>query len=161
MKLTCHLRGHSVAPRAVQNQGFLFSRCRRCRCDMIRSATSDSSKWTIVPTEFRIAWNGVEPNKMFDPHYYHSLIARIYAVFSSAGDVLFVAMPLLVSRIADVFRKPFKSFFAVKAPRQLIVFAAAPITAKQWRVSAGLGAQQKSIRFECIFEKRAESAAFA
>jgi hypothetical protein len=128
---------------------------------MIRSATSDSSKWTIVPAEFRIAWNGVEPNKMFDPYYYRSLIVRIYAVFCGARDLLLVALPLLASRTTDVFRKPFRACFAVKAPRQLIVFAPAPITAKQWRMSAGIGAEQKSIRFECIFEKRAESLAFA
>jgi hypothetical protein len=155
MKLTCHLRGHSVAPHAVQNLGFQFSRCRRCRCDMIRSTASDSSKWTIVPPEFRIAWNGVEPNKMFDPHYYLSAITRIRGIFSSARDALFVSLRLTLSSIADVFRIPYKALFAVKAPRQLIVFASAPITAKQWRVSAGLGAEQKLIRFECIFEKRA------
>lgn len=153
MKLQCHLRGHSVAPRAVENRGFLFSRCRRCRCDMVRSAMSDSSKWTIVPAEFRVAWNGVEPNKMFDPHYYHSSITRIRAIFSSTRELLFLALPLLTSRVNDVFRKPCKAFFAVKAPKQLIIFSSVPVTAKQWRLVAGLGAEQKSIRFECIFEK--------
>jgi hypothetical protein len=92
---------------------------------------------------------------MFDPHYYHSSIARIRALFSSAGDLLFVALPLSASRVADVFRKPCKAFSAVKAPKQLIIFSSVPVTAKQWRLSAGLGAEQKSIRFECIFEKRA------
>jgi hypothetical protein len=92
---------------------------------------------------------------MFDPHYYHSSIARIRTLFSSTRDLLFVALPLSLSRLSDVFRKPCKSFFAVKAPRQLIIFSRVPVTAKQWRLSAGLGAEQKSIRFECIFEKRA------
>jgi hypothetical protein len=128
---------------------------------MIRSAASDSSKWTIVPTEFRVAWNGVQPNKMFDPYYYHSSIARICAIFFGARDLLFVALPLAMSKINDVFRKPIGKFFVVKSPRKLIVISRVPITAKQWRLSAGVDAQQKSIRFECIFEKRAESVAFA
>jgi len=128
---------------------------------MIRSAASASSKWTTVPTEFRIAWNGVEPNKIFDPYYYHSLIARIHARFKSACDVFFVALPLIMSGCVDVFRKPYRNLRSVKQPRQLIVFGNSPITTKQWRWSAGLDAQRKSIRFEWIFEKRAESMAFA
>nr|WP_299851377.1 hypothetical protein [Sphingomonas bacterium] len=106
-----------------------------------------------MPAEFRVAWNGVEPNKMFDPHYYHSSITRIRAIFSSTRELLFLALPLLTSRVNDVFRKPCKAFFAVKAPKQLIIFSSVPVTAKQWRLVAGLGAEQKSIRFECIFEK--------
>jgi hypothetical protein len=128
---------------------------------MIRSAVSDSSKWTVVPTEFRVAWNGVQPNKMFDPYYYHSSIARICAVFFGARDLMFVALPLLISFFLVVFVLGFGKFLAVKPPEKLIVISRVPITAKQWRLSAGVDAQRKSIRFECIFEKRAESAAFA
>jgi len=90
---------------------------------------------------------------MFDPHYYHSSIARIRALFSSTRDLFFVAVPLSASRLCDVFRKPCKSFFADKAPRKLIILSRVPVTARQWRLAAGVGAEQKSIRFECIFEK--------
>jgi len=98
---------------------------------------------------------------MFDPYYYHSSIARICAIFLGARDLMFVALPLLMAKINDEFQKPIGKFFAVKPPEKLIVISRVPITAKQWRLSAGVDAQRKSIRFECIFEKRAESAAFA
>jgi hypothetical protein len=128
---------------------------------MIRSTASDSSKWTVVPTEFRIAWNEVEPNKLFDRHYYLSSISRIRRLLSCVHDLVLVAMPVLSSRMGDVFRKPAPAFFGRRTPRQLIVFGSAPAMAKQWRVSAGLDAASKSIRFEYIFEKRGESSALA
>ena len=48
----CAAGKHDAAPGAVRNQGFEFSRCRRCGRDLIRS----NARWTSVPTGFRVVW---------------------------------------------------------------------------------------------------------
>jgi hypothetical protein len=52
MRLSCILGRHDVAPKAVENQGFAFSRCRCCGRDMVRSRRD----WTPVPKGFRVVW---------------------------------------------------------------------------------------------------------
>lgn len=52
MRLSCILGRHQAAPNAVTNQGFAFSRCRRCRRDMVRSHRD----WKPVPKGFRVVW---------------------------------------------------------------------------------------------------------
>ncbi len=44
MSLLCHLSTHAAAPQALRNQGFEFSKCRRCGHDMIRSADFDGGE---------------------------------------------------------------------------------------------------------------------
>jgi len=52
MSITCLLGGHSAFPSSVRNQGFYFSQCRGCGCDMICS----SRGWQRVPRGFRVVW---------------------------------------------------------------------------------------------------------
>jgi len=52
MHLHCIAGKHAVAPDEVRNQGFAFSRCRRCGTDMVRS----NSRWRVVPKGFRVVW---------------------------------------------------------------------------------------------------------
>jgi hypothetical protein len=52
MRLDCIIGNHSPLPKAVRNQGFTFSRCRRCGDDMIRSGRA----WRRVPKGFRVVW---------------------------------------------------------------------------------------------------------
>ena len=52
MNLRCIMAGHRAAPGEVRNQGFGFSRCGRCRRDMVRSGR----RWRPVPKGFRVAW---------------------------------------------------------------------------------------------------------
>lgn len=55
--LICRLRTHAVGQRAVYNQGFGFSTCRRCGCDMIRSDSYPApTDWKAVPRGFKIIW---------------------------------------------------------------------------------------------------------
>lgn len=56
MNLLCNLAAHAPAPVDLVNQGFAFSRCRRCGSDLIRSASASATRWTRVPPGFRIAW---------------------------------------------------------------------------------------------------------
>jgi hypothetical protein len=52
MSILCTLGGHEAGPAEVYNAGYWFSRCRRCRRDMIRTGAS----WDIVPRGHRVVW---------------------------------------------------------------------------------------------------------
>lgn len=52
MHFQCSFGRHEAAPGEVRNQGFGFSRCRGCGCDLVRS----SREWRTVPKGFRVAW---------------------------------------------------------------------------------------------------------
>jgi hypothetical protein len=59
MTLLCRVLAHRIALPVSDNQGFAFSRCRRCGRDMIRSGGSQkSSDWRKVPAGFRVVWSG-------------------------------------------------------------------------------------------------------
>lgn len=59
MRFLCRVLTHRIAPHISHNQGFAFSRCRRCGRDMIRSSASqESSDWRNVPAGFRVVWSG-------------------------------------------------------------------------------------------------------
>ena len=65
MKLFCFLAGHSADRQLAYNSGFHFSRCRRCRCDMVRS----SGDWEAVPEGHRVAWKSGQQCHSIDPDY--------------------------------------------------------------------------------------------
>jgi hypothetical protein len=65
MNFFCVLAGHSADERHAYNSGFHFSRCRRCRCDMIRS----SGDWEAVPEGHRVAWKTGRQSHSIDPDY--------------------------------------------------------------------------------------------
>lgn len=54
MSILCFIQGHSPSDEQIWNRGYSFSRCRRCRCDMIRS----DSQWQAVPRGHRVVWKG-------------------------------------------------------------------------------------------------------
>jgi hypothetical protein len=56
MNLICSLGWHSPEPLPRWNDGYYFSRCRRCGCDLVRTAYE---KWH-VPDGYRVVWS-VEP----------------------------------------------------------------------------------------------------
>jgi hypothetical protein len=57
MPITCLLGGHNAFPSSVRNQGFMFSRCRCCGRDMIRSRGA----WKRVPKGLRVVWRRETP----------------------------------------------------------------------------------------------------
>lgn len=65
MKIVCALAGHSADRQEAYNSGFHFSRCRRCRRDMIRS----SGDWEAVPDGHRVAWKSGRQSHSIDPDY--------------------------------------------------------------------------------------------
>lgn len=54
MSLLCFIQGHSPSEEQIWNRGYSFSKCRRCRCDMIRS----DADWQIVPRGHKVVWKG-------------------------------------------------------------------------------------------------------
>ncbi len=69
MNLLCHVSGHVAAPLVLENQGFLFSRCQRCRHDLIRSASSEAGSWTGVPEGLRVAWRSTDVSAFDQPSW--------------------------------------------------------------------------------------------
>lgn len=55
--LLCQLGWHAPEPLARWNDGYYFTRCKRCRCDLIRTLYSD---WQ-VPRGFRVVWQSHPP----------------------------------------------------------------------------------------------------
>ncbi len=54
MSILCFIQGHSPSEEQIWNRGYSFSKCRRCRCDMIRS----DADWEVVPRGHRVVWKG-------------------------------------------------------------------------------------------------------
>jgi hypothetical protein len=52
MSLLCFIQGHTPSEEQVWNRGYSFSRCCRCRSDMIRS----DSEWIVVPAGHKVVW---------------------------------------------------------------------------------------------------------
>lgn len=54
MSILCFIQGHSPSDEQVWNRGYSFSKCRRCRCDLVRS----DADWDTVPRGHRVVWKG-------------------------------------------------------------------------------------------------------
>jgi hypothetical protein len=100
MSLLCALGGHEAAEAETYNSGYHFSRCRRCRCDMIRSGVV----WQHVPGGHKVVWKGGCHSHSLEPDYAPVLPAlhrdanlpAVKAPFASWGRQLVqVALPAL------------------------------------------------------------------
>src|SRR3954471_18987697 len=63
MSLLCTLGGHEAGPGEVYNGGYYFSRCRRCRRDMIRCGAA----WQMVPGGHRVVWRSGRHQHSMEP----------------------------------------------------------------------------------------------
>lgn len=52
MSLLCFIQGHAPGAEEIWNRGYSFTRCERCRCDMLRS----DGDWQTVPRGHRVVW---------------------------------------------------------------------------------------------------------
>ena len=53
MLVFCKMGAHSAGERPVWNNGFYFSSCARCGCDLVRGAHDG---WRAVPKGFKVVW---------------------------------------------------------------------------------------------------------
>ncbi|HKT14633.1 MAG TPA: hypothetical protein VJR87_04425 [Allosphingosinicella sp.] len=52
MSILCRLAQHKAVPSQIWNDGYYFSRCRSCGCEMI----GRGGIWQRVPRGFRVVW---------------------------------------------------------------------------------------------------------
>jgi hypothetical protein len=69
MSILCAFGGHEADRNEVYNSGYHFSRCRRCRRDMIRTGPA----WEAVPSGHRVVWKAGCHNHSLEPDYGPSL----------------------------------------------------------------------------------------
>ena len=160
MKLACHLLGHRAVPHAVANRGFQFSRCRRCRCDMVRSNQPASSNWIVVPPTFRVAWNDVDPDEMFRltrltplrrvraalsriraAHY------RVRAAVSSAIDCVRVSCFVTLVMTRDYLRHLVWAMTHHSPRVHLLKAAKSTPPAGEWRIRGSMDSATAKVRF--------------
>ncbi len=65
MSILCFIQGHSPSEEQIWNRGYSFSKCRRCRCDMIRSGAA----WREVPNGHKVVWKGGCHSHSVEPDY--------------------------------------------------------------------------------------------
>ena len=112
MNLLCHALGHIAAPLVLENQGFLFSRCQRCRRDLIRSAPSVVStagdSWTGVPEGLRVAWRSADVSAFDQPSWVQRSSSRLrkrgQRSAAAFGDAAQVALAVAGWRATDAAR---------------------------------------------------------
>jgi hypothetical protein len=110
MHLVCHIKTHSAAATVMENQGFAFSRCRRCQHDLVRSLNSSGDSWREVPAGFRVAWRDVDT----------SMFAELSRAGRLSGPVR-KAGRFAVQRAADLYSTLYGSArAAVLAPAHLL-----------------------------------------
>ena len=66
MVLICRIAGHQTAAETIMNGGYAFSRCRRCRHDLVQL----DGRWSAAPRGFRIVWKSKvdEPSAASENH---------------------------------------------------------------------------------------------
>jgi hypothetical protein len=52
MGVMCWILGHGARDTGLWNDGYFFSRCKRCDCDLIRT----SGNWSPLPYGFHVKW---------------------------------------------------------------------------------------------------------
>jgi hypothetical protein len=58
MSVFCGMGIHRAAAQPVWNNGFYFSACTRCGCDLVRGA---HDRWRAVPRGFKVVWRQRPP----------------------------------------------------------------------------------------------------
>jgi hypothetical protein len=166
MKFACHLLGHRAAPHAVANRGFQFSRCRRCRCDMVRSNQPASSNWTVVPPTFRVAWNDVDPDAMFSWNRPAPLrrvrailwrgrtaLWRIRTALSAALDCVLVSSFVTLLMMRDRLRHLVSSHTRKRPRIYMVTSEKFTQPAREWQFSGTISSVPTNVSFQCVVRK--------
>ena len=114
MNLLCHVSGHVAAPLVLENQGFLFSRCQRCRHDLIRSArppseSAPADSWTGVPDGLRVAWRSTDVTAFDQPSWRQRSLQQVRDhgrdMVVTVSDVAHVAVAVVGWHGVDAARR--------------------------------------------------------
>lgn len=104
MHLLCSLSRHAAAPVTLENQGFLFSRCRRCNRDLICSSSGPRS-WLAVPDGFRVAWRETDVSVFAHGSFAHDAWSRVRRGAATTRDAAHLAATVIGWRAADGARR--------------------------------------------------------
>ena len=58
MSVLCKIGAHRSEAQPVWNNGFYFSACARCGCDLVRGI---QERWRAVPKGFKVVWRQRPP----------------------------------------------------------------------------------------------------
>lgn len=130
MNLLCHASGHVAAPLVLENQGFLFSRCQRCRHDLIRSVrssagSSEVDSWTGVPEGLRVAWRSADVSAFDQPSWLQRSWERVrdrgHQSSVAVTDAAQVALAIVGWHVTDATRRAKATTLAAyRSGRQVI-----------------------------------------
>ena len=130
MNLLCHASGHVAAPLVLENQGFLFSRCQRCRHHLIRSVPSsagpsEAGSWTRVPEGLRVAWRSADVSAFDQPSWWQRSWERAresgHRSSIAVTDAAQVALAIVGWHAADAVRRAKATTFAAyRSSRRVI-----------------------------------------
>lgn len=104
MHLLCTLSRHRPAPAAIENQGFLFSRCQRCSHDLV-SSSSETPSWQPVPDGFRVAWRETDLSVFASIPLTHRAWAGMRRKAVSARDGVHLAATIASWHVSDGRRR--------------------------------------------------------
>jgi len=130
MNILCLLGRHSAVPSEVRNQGFRFTQCRSCGCDMIGMRGA----WKSVPKGFRVVWKGAgEPGAAavplrlirnlptLRPSPLHQRLERVARRVSEAVDLAGSAIRMAGWSLAGRYAALRGSLILALQPRQLVL----------------------------------------
>lgn len=104
MPLLCTLSRHLAAPVTLENQGFLFSKCRRCSHDLVSSRSGPPS-WQAVPEGFRVAWRETDLSVFDRTSLAHRAWHRVRREAATTRDVTHLAATIVGWHATDGARK--------------------------------------------------------
>jgi len=100
MALLCTLSPHRAAPVVLENQGFLFSRCKRCQRDLVCSVSGPPS-WRAVPDGFRVAWRETDLSVFEHASLAERTRTRVRHAMTTARDAVHLAATIVSWRVVD------------------------------------------------------------
>ena len=104
MPLLCTLSRHLAALVTLENQGFLFSKCRRCGHDLVSSRSGPPS-WQAVPEGFRVAWRETDLSVFERTSLAHRAWNSVSRRAATTRDVTHLAATIVGWKATDGARK--------------------------------------------------------
>lgn len=101
--LPCTLSPHRAAAVVLENQGFLFSRCRRCQRDLVCSSSGPPS-WHAVPDGFRVAWRETDLSVFAQPSLADRTRGHVRHATTAVRDAAHLAATVVGWRAIDAAR---------------------------------------------------------
>lgn len=117
----CHLTAHAPASISFQNQGFAFTRCRRCGEDLIRSAAAPKARWSAVPNGLRVAWRDSDTTAFVQRSDTQRLWDAMARCIATVGGCAWLATMIIRWWIAEAVRRARRQIAANRRKSRVLV----------------------------------------